>query len=145
MRKQMSPTVSRTARPPGTEQDSERLLDELRAFALRMLSQYGEFVPFGAYVDSHGIIKRLDANGAGSSSTASRLEQVREALARVATDRKPRAIGYAANVSVPGTNGGMEDAVHVLVESRGGPGKEVCFVYTLQQGHVTIVRTLSTE
>lgn len=125
--------------------ETERLLEELRTFALRMLSLYGEFVPFGAYVDSHGKLKRLDANGAGSPTAAARMEQVTSALTRIARDRKPRAIGYAANVSFHDEDGAAHDAVHVVLDYRGGAGRDVFLVYAQQEGQVRIVRTISNE
>jgi hypothetical protein len=125
--------------------EAERLMNELRPFASQMLARYGEFVPFGGYIDSHGKFVRVGAESKGELSPAARLDQLTMMLLAVAKNRKPRALGYAANVTVNEEDGVPLDAIQVILEHKGGFFADVYFVYTLHEGKVTIDRTITRE
>jgi hypothetical protein len=127
------------------KQEAERLLDELRPFATMMLSRHGEFAPFGAYVDSHGKIVRVGVDGKGQLSPAARLDSLTAMLGSIARRRKPRALGYAANVTVNEEGGEPRDAIQVTLEHKEGYYADVYFIYRMHQGSAVIDKTIARE
>lgn len=113
--------------------EAEHLLSELFGFAEKMLTQYGEFHPFGGYLDMTGRLVHvgLDDEDAQKKAAKEELTLLKDALRSIAKRSGGRAFGYAVDVVVPSAGGEKKDAIQFFLEHKKGYCAEVFFVYTL--------------
>lgn len=63
------------------KQDSEKLMNELFQFAKKMLNQYGEFHPFGGYLNNSDIVVHVGIESGTSQDKVMRLKSSFKKLA----------------------------------------------------------------
>lgn len=111
----------------------ELLLNQLYPFAEKMLKLYGEFSPFGGYIDTtghlvHAGIDDIEADESG----AEMLSRLVDGLTRIVVENGARACGFAVNVTLPYDNGvDVEDAVRIFLEHKDGYCVDVFYCYKL--------------
>lgn len=113
--------------------EAEHLMSELFGFAEKMLIQYGEFHPFGGYLDVTGRMKHvgLDYEHTKKKSGKEELTLLKNGLRSIAKRRGGRVFGYAVDVVLPSAEGEKKDAIQFFLEHKNGYCAEVFFVYTV--------------
>lgn len=98
-----------------------QLLQYCEGFAQRMLSDAGDFYPFGAFVNAEGKVEALGAHlGAERPNPQELYRFIQGAVAEMATQGKLSAYAIAANVNVPANLGSpFPDGIRVHVEAPG--------------------------
>jgi hypothetical protein len=128
------------------KQQTEILMNELFCFAEKMLSEYGEFHPFGGYLKSSGEVVHV---GVQSSRDNKRPQQKIDALIRsfkqLAAQGKAMAFGVVVDVMLPNADGSKGDAIKFLLEHQDGYCAEVFFRYAINDGNVEIIEITAQE
>lgn len=115
----------------------ELLLNELYPFAEKMLRTYGEFNPFGGYIDAtarmvHASLEDIDAEESGID----KLNRLVDGLRRIIVEKEARACGFVVNVTLPSDNGvDKEDAIRVFLEHKDGYCADVFYCYLLSEAN----------
>ena len=115
------------------KEEAQLLVDELLPFAEKMLSEHGEFFPFGAHITADGKIE-FDAASDGSEHPLSNtiIQLLHDAMAQGAKTGKIRCSGiaYDARVIPPGSSE-KSDAVIIELEHKESYNVKVAFPYKL--------------
>lgn len=111
--------------------DCESLLAELLLFAEKMLSEYGEFHPFGGYLKNSGDVVHVGAEDVSAEGTVKKL---RQEFKRLAKENAGKAFGIVTNVMLPLDSGAKTDAIEFDLEHRDGYCAEVFYRYSLEGG-----------
>jgi hypothetical protein len=125
----------------------EKLMNELLAFAEKMLGKYGEFHPFGGYTNVSGRITHVgvDPSSLSRNATAEDRENVlTDSLISIVRREEPCAVAMVTNVSLK-ANEGSVDAIRVFLEHELGYCADVFLVYELDSGAVRIVNTTAQQ
>lgn len=125
------------------KKDVEGLMNELLDFAEKMLSEYGEFHPFGGYRNARGEIVHVGVKLPSPEATArARIDVLIRSFKGLARQGKGQAFAVATNVTLP-TDGGLTDAVKFFLEHKAGYCAEVFFCYAISSGAVQITDTIA--
>jgi hypothetical protein len=118
----------------------ERVLSTALPFAKKMLSEDGEFYPFGAALRSDGSIVDIGAQQEGDDHppSAALLRTLEEGLREMALRGEIDGSAVVCNVSVkcPG-NTVKSDAVQISLEHKNGYSVEIFVPYEVLPGQVT--------
>jgi len=120
--------------------DLDALLNELLPFAQRMLSEFGEFLPFGGKITADGKHVSVGAKGSSEHSKSKELVDIMSnTFRREAKEGKIRAVGICFDVRVvPPGQIDETDAIELSLEREGGDAVEVLVPYAfLPDGEVT--------
>lgn len=133
--------------PITAKAEAENLMRELFSFAKKMLSQYGEFHPFGGYLDVTGRMVHVGLDGESGEGRSGReeLTLLKDALKSIANRDGGRVFGYAANVTLS-TRRPETEAIQFFLEHKGGYCAEVFFVYVINSAReVEIIEKFAKE
>jgi hypothetical protein len=116
------------------EQDSETLMNAILPVAERMLTQHGEFYPFGGYMKLDGAIVHVGAADSDTDRPRSKdliyvLRSSFQEMART-SQCKAAAIVFDVAVTLPKSNR-KSDAIQVSVEHADGYSVDVFFPYQI--------------
>jgi hypothetical protein len=129
---------SSNLRVANAKAETEELMNELIAFAKRMLSDHGEFHPFGAKMTEEGAIVHLGAlQHDACPKAADLISALERGLREAARVGGIRAAGVAMNVTV--TPPGVEratDAIDVRLDHQDNYAVEVFIPYVCREGAV---------
>lgn len=118
----------------------EVLMNELLGFAKKMLSEYGEFHPFGGYLRPSGSVVHVGVNSDVDDGDSQReMEFLVRGLKDLVVDGGPIGFGTVADVSLPSSSGEKRDAIKFFLEHEDGYCAEVFFNYKLTSGEVVIL------
>jgi len=117
----------------------EKLMNDLLAFAEKMLGEYGEFHPFGGYLNIAGEIVHVGVQPPSTEQATAqgRVSQLTNSFEVLAYEGKASAFAIATNVTLPLDNG-RADAIKFFLEHRSGYCAEVFFRYILTDNAVQI-------
>lgn len=126
----------------------ELLLNELYPFAEKMLRTYGEFNPFGGYIDAtarmvHAGLEEIETEESGTE----KWNRLVDGLRRIIVEKGARACGFVVNVTLPRDNGvDKEDAIRVFLEHKDGYCADVFYCYSLSESYdVSITRSYAQQ
>jgi hypothetical protein len=130
------------------KQDSETLMNAALPFAERMLRQYGEFYPFGAYMEPEGTIVDVGASDSETDRPKSKdlifvLRSSFQEMAR-ADQCKAVAIVFDVAVTLPGSSV-KSDAIQVCIDHADGYSVEVFFPYQLIDDEIVYDETFARQ
>ena len=117
--------------------DAEQLLNDMMPFAEKMLSEHGEFLPFGAGMKPDGTIVWIAARDEREQPPSSDIIQILADKFRLAAREgiyDATAIVYDVRISDPKLVQG--DAVLVSLDHRGGFSATILFPYKIHEGVV---------
>lgn len=111
------------------------LMSELFPFAEKMLRTYGEFNPFGGYIDATGRIVHAGLDDIQTEESGSdKLSRLVAGLSRIQAEKGARACGFVVNVALPNHNGlEKQDAIRFFLEHKDGYCADVFFCYRLSE------------
>jgi hypothetical protein len=116
------------------KKDAEMLMNAVLPVAERMLREYGEFYPYGGYMEASGGIVHVGAHDEDTDHPKSRdlLYVLRDSLAARARAKqcKATAIVFDVLVDVPET-GRRSDAIQICLEHADGYCAEVFIPYEI--------------
>jgi hypothetical protein len=121
--------------------DCEKLMNAMLPLAERMLSEFGEFYPYGGYMNSSGEIVDVGAKDEEDDHPKSKdlLYVLRQSLLEMAVrgDCKATAMVFDVRVVPPGSEN-KGDAVQICLEHIEGYSAEVFMPYEIDQsGRIT--------
>jgi hypothetical protein len=122
------------------KQESEVLLHGLLPLAKRMLNEYGEYYPYGGYIDCEGKIVEVGVERPGTDHPNSRdlIYILKKTFREIASTNKCRAVAIVFNVTVSPPGSDLKvDAIQVCLEHMNGYSAEVFFPYSIANGEVT--------
>jgi hypothetical protein len=145
----LSPLLSLPIAPMDTsaKDESKLLVDELLPFAQKLLSEHGEFFPFGATINVDGVIGLAGAATGDDHPPSSELISIlRGAFAKKAKAGEVRAVAIAYDVLVQHPNASEKtDAVAIDIEHRDSYCVTVFFPYSLRGTEVTFGETFTIQ
>jgi hypothetical protein len=119
------------------KEESEKLMDSLLPLAKKMLTQYGEFYPYGGYMKSDGSIVDVGAQDPDTDHPRSKdvIYILRQTLLETANDHRCIATAIIFDVTVVPPNSDLKsDAIQVCLEHVEGLSAEVFFPYSIIDG-----------
>ncbi|MBS1835679.1 MAG: hypothetical protein JST65_23380 [Acidobacteria bacterium] len=125
--------------------ESETLMNAVLPVAERMLTQHGEFYPYGGCMRLDGSITHIGAEDADTDHPKSKdmLFALKDSLREIAGRGECKAVAVVFDVSISLPNSGeRSDAIQVNVEHEGGYSVEVFFPYRLADGELIYGETL---
>lgn len=114
------------------KQDVEKLMNELIPFAKRMLSERGEFYPFGGYMKLDGGIVNVGAEQVGTDMPKSTdlFQVLKRSFQEKARCNECRATAILVDVRIiPPNRSEKSDAIQVLLDHKDGYTAEVFYPY----------------
>jgi hypothetical protein len=131
------------------KQDAERLMNEVVPIAKRMLEDYGEFFPYGAYIKPSGEIVHIGADDNDTDHPRSKdlLYVLRDSFSAMAKVGEciATAIVFGVVVDMPNTHS-KSDAIRVCLEHSDSYSAEVFFPYAVaDDGQVVYGLTFAQE
>jgi hypothetical protein len=129
------------------KRQAEILLNELMEIAEQMLTELGEFLPFGGTANAAGETQHVTVFDDGDSDDPSELEHLLLADLRERAQHAECALVAAiTNVSVTDPDSGLTvDAVHAAVEHRERYAVDAYFPYRLDDGTLEYGETVTRE
>jgi hypothetical protein len=126
--------------------DAELLVNAILPFAEKMLTQHGEFYPYGGYTTPAGKIIEVGAKEHGEDYPRSKdlLKVLRESFQAMARSGKCKAAAIVFDVSIviPGSDL-KSDAIQISVDHRDGYSADVFYPYQLTNGNVVYGATFA--
>jgi hypothetical protein len=120
---------------PTPKEESEALMNDLLPLAKRMLSEEGEFYPYGGLMRPSGEIVHIGAKIEGTSHPDSKsvIEVLTKKLkaSAQASDAKATAIIFDVRIAPPGKSE-KTDAIQVSLDHAEGFSAEVFFPYAIE-------------
>lgn len=132
-----------------TKTDCEELMNAVLPLARRMLSEFGEFHPYGGYMKQSGEIVHVGAADKDTDRPPSRdllyvLRDSFSAMAR-ADQCKATALVFDVRVDVPGSST-KSDAIQISLEHQDSYSAEVFFPYLIdREGQITFGTVFAQE
>ncbi|MGH8020201.1 MAG: hypothetical protein ACREIA_18370 [Opitutaceae bacterium] len=121
------------------KQEVEKLMNDLVPFAKRMLSERGEFYPFGGYVKREGGIVHVGAEQVGTDQpkSADLFLLLKQSFQEKARNDECRATAILADVRiVPPGSSQKSDAIQVSLDHKDGYTAEVFYPYRRENGGI---------
>lgn len=129
--------------PIDAKAETEYLMRDLFGFAKKMLEEYGEFLPFGGYVNVVGRLIHVGLDDSSERRAAEGLKRLKEGLRSIARRDGGRVFGYAVNVSLPSAVAASKSAIQFFLEHKDGYCAEVFFVYSSSERGITVDETFA--
>jgi hypothetical protein len=130
------------------KQESEKLMNATLPFAEKMLREYGEFYPYGAYMKPDGTIIDVGADDPDTNHPKSSdlIYVLRTSFQELARNNQCKAVAIAFNVAVelPKSNR-KSDAIQVCVDHADGYSAEVFFPYQIINNEIIYDETFAQE
>jgi len=126
--------------------ESEDLMNELFDFSEKMLKEYGEFHPFGGYLNGAKQVVHVgvDATNLIGMSDKDRFDLLMDEFKSISNSGMGIAFGLVTNVLLPEDGNKKQDAIKVFVEHEDGYCADVFFTYNLlPQKNVEIIDTFA--
>lgn len=130
------------------KEESERLVNHLLPLAKEMLTRYGEFYPYAAYMTPEGEIVDMGADDPDTEYPKSKdlIYVLRSSLEEVASAGQCRAGAIVLNVTVHLSESQRKsDAVQIFVDHVDGYSAEVFFPYEIVDNRVVYGQTFAQE
>lgn len=126
---------------------TELLMNELLAFAERMLNEHSGFHPFGGYLDASAKVVHVGVqSGPGRSKPQQKVEVMVDSFKKLAAEGKAIAFAIATDVKLPRDDGSKRDAIKFFLEHESGYCAEVFFCYeAAAKGDVEITDTIAQQ
>jgi hypothetical protein len=124
------------------KEQAELLMNDLLAFAEKMLSMHGEFHPFAGYMSDQGKITQMGVNMGNqfSASERARTAVLEESLRKLTHAQMPLVVGLVTNMLMQDEVYGTHDAIKIAIEHRSGYCADVFFWYgTVGEEHTVQV------
>ncbi|MBM7049019.1 MULTISPECIES: hypothetical protein [Rhizobium] len=119
--------------------DCEVLLGAVMPFAEQMLKSYGEFLPFGAAMQSDGKVTQVGASdGNEHPQPADLIALLKEGFAAEARNGKYKATALVYDARYKSADGSVSDAIAVALDHRDNYSVVVFFPYTLRESSLSI-------
>jgi hypothetical protein len=117
------------------KQEVEELMDDVLPLAKKMLEEYGEFYPYGGYMDQNHRITHVGAQFEGTDMPKSEalINLLRERFREEVKKRnyKATAVVFAVRIPPPGGNE-KTDAIQICLDHHSGYSAEVFFPYQIR-------------
>lgn len=128
------------------KRQTETLMNELVAFAEKMLGTHGEFHPFGGYLDKESNVVHVGVRaGEEGTSPQARVDALTDSFASVVQENGALAFGIVTNVSLS-EDGENVDAIRVFLEHSSGYCADVFFHYKMMNDQaVRITKTTAQQ
>jgi len=130
------------------KQEAEVLVNELLPLAKRMLSEFGEFYPYGGYMKLNGEIVHVGARDPKTAHPKSKdlIRILKRSFSEIAKNGQAKAIAIVFDVRISLPNSGDKtDAIQVNVEHAGNYAAEIFFPYRVANKEVIFGKTLAQE
>jgi uncharacterized protein YuzB (UPF0349 family) len=130
------------------KQECEELMNEVLPLAERMLRQYGEFYPYGGYVNDEGKVVHVGSREQGTDKPKSKslIRILKDSFVEQAKHGICRATAIVYDVVVTAPMGGKKiDAIQVCLDHCDGYSAEVFQPYQLVEGRVILGETFAQE
>ena len=130
------------------KQESERLMNAAFPLAEKMLRDYGEFYPYGAYLRPDGEIVDVGARDPDTQYPKSKdlLYVLRSSFQEMAHTNRCKAVAIVFNIAVNlPESSGKSNAIQVCLDHIGGYSAEVLFPYQIVDGEVAYGETFAQE
>ena len=128
--------------------DSERLMNAMLALAEKMLRQYGEFYPYGGFMNAEGAILDVGADDpdTGFPKSNNLIYVLRSSFREMAYTEKCKAVAIVFNVTVnlPKSDR-LSNAIQVCVDHMDGYSAEVFFPYQIIGNEIVYDETFAQE
>ena len=123
----------------GQKHDLEQLLSSVMPFAQQMLTNYGEFIPYGSTMNSDGKIAAVGGDtGDEHPKSKEVIELLQGAFHRQAQGGTIRACALVYDIrTIPPGQTQKTDAVAVSLDHRGGMSIVVIHPYSIENKKVT--------
>ncbi|MDR7099167.1 hypothetical protein J2X04_001514 [Lysobacter niabensis] len=122
--------------------DAELLMNGLLPFAEQMLSEFGEFHPFGGYLDRNKEIVHVSVLDE-QSSAKEKIEFFKQSFSQLAENGEALAFGIVFDVIRSFKDGSKGDAIKMVLEHKDGYCANLFFRYRIQKGTVDIIETIA--
>lgn len=130
------------------KRESEALASALLPFAEKMLTQYGEFFPYGGYMKLDGEIVLAGAKDPDIDRPNSNdlVNSLRDSFKEIAPIKRYKAVAIVFNVAVrlPGSNRNS-NAIQICADHIDGYSVEVFFPYQLISGQLVYAESFAQE
>jgi hypothetical protein len=130
------------------EEESENLMNAMLPVAERMLGQYGEFYPFGGYLNLEGAVVHVGASDSDTDRPKSKdlIYILRNSFQEMARAKRCRAVVVVFDVAVvPPKSDSKCDAIQACVEHSDGYSAEVFFPYQLIDNEIIYGETFAQQ
>ena len=128
--------------------ECETLMNEMLPLAEKLLSEFGEFYPYGGYIKPNGEVVHVGAREAGTEhpKATALVSTLRNSFQRLAANKQCKATAILYDVVVPISNeNGESDAIQVCLDHIDNYSAEVFFPYILRDGGVNYGETFAQE
>lgn len=127
------------------KEQTELLMNEMLAFAMKMLVEHGDFHPFGGYLTRDMRIVHVGVDGVGDFPPGSDVfDQLVFCFRRMSNDSAISAFSIVANVFL-NSDENRGDAIRFSLEHRDSFSATVFFRYELDFGQPRVVRVFAQE
>jgi hypothetical protein len=131
-----------------SKQEAEKLMNTILPLAERMLREYGEFYPYGAYMKPDGTVVELGATDPDTDHPKSKdlIYVLRSSLQDIARRKECKAVAIVLDVTVALPNSNRKsDAIQVSVEHADHYSAEVFFPYQLNENELVYGETFAQQ
>lgn len=118
------------------KEDTQTLVDELMPFAMRMLGEYGEFLPYGGHLKINGeIIHEGATTGEERSKSQELIDILRDAHRQQAKEGTIVAACIVYDIlTAPPDRDEKQDAIAFEIDHRDSCSRIVIFPYKITEG-----------
>ncbi|MBB1364742.1 hypothetical protein H5125_21660 [Shewanella sp. SR44-4] len=119
------------------KEESQELMDAVLPLAEKLLSEHGEFFPYGGAMTPDGKIVSVAAyDGDEHPPSLEVIEMLQKAFHTAAKNREYKATALVYDVRVQLANGEPSDALAIELDHESGYSIVVLLPYTLRNGHL---------
>jgi hypothetical protein len=130
------------------KEDSERLMNAILPVAERMLTQHGEFYPFGGYMKPDGAIVHVGAADSDTDRPKSKdlIYVLRSSFQEMARTSQCKATAIVLDVAVTLPKSNLKsDAIQFCVEHADGYSVEIFFPYQIIDNRIVYDQTFAQQ
>lgn len=131
-----------------SKKECEMLMNELLPVAEKMLKQYGEFYPYGGYIELGGNIVHVGAKDSHSDHPKSRdlIRTLEDSFRELAIRGRCKAIAIVFDVTTTlPKSSAKSDAIQVSLEHKDGYSVQVFFPYEVSDGQLIYKSSFAEE
>ena len=128
--------------------ECEYLMNAVLPFAEKMLTEFGEFVPYGGYLTFEGKVVDVGAAQEGIDHAKSKVlfSILQDGMSQAALSGDCKATAIVCNVTVPvGPDNTKSDAIQVFLDHKLGYSAEVFLPYKLIRSQLVFGQTEAQE